>query len=34
MEDNEDVRQFIETENLRLHKKEDLIKLFDFYNGL
>jgi len=33
MEDAEKARQFIETENLRLAKKEDLIKLFDFYNG-
>lgn len=34
MGNNEDVRQFIETENLRLHKKEDLVRLFDFYNGI
>ena len=34
MENNEGARQFIETGNLKLHKKEDLIKLFDFYNGL
>ena len=34
MENNEAVEQFIETEKLRLHKKEDLVKLFDFYNGI
>lgn len=34
MENNEDVEQFIETENLKLQKKEDLVKLFDFYNGI
>lgn len=33
MEDNENAKQFIEAENLKLFRKEDLIKLFDFYNG-
>ncbi|MEL6658862.1 MAG: hypothetical protein AAFN93_11910 [Bacteroidota bacterium] len=34
MENNEDVKQFIETEKLKLSKKEHLVKLFDFYNGI
>ena len=34
MENNEGARQLIETGNLKLHKKEDLVKLFDLYNGI
>lgn len=34
MENNEDVKQFIDTEKLKLYKKEHLVKLFDFYNGI
>jgi len=34
MENNENVEQLIETEKLKLSKKEDLVRLFDFYNRI
>ncbi|MEM6376584.1 MAG: hypothetical protein AAF705_00085 [Bacteroidota bacterium] len=34
MGDDESMRQFIETGKLKLSKKEHLVKLFDFYNGI
>lgn len=34
MDNSEDVKQFIEEENLKLSKKEHLVKLFDFYNEI
>lgn len=34
MGNNEDVKQFIQSEKLKLSKKEHLVKLFDYYNIL
>lgn len=34
MDNDEQVRKFIETNNLKLSKKEHLVQVFDFFNGM